>query len=431
MEAYSRLSRIALHISPNPSASLQGSSCSSDLGHIPKAAPDAIFVTNTLFKNDKDERKVNLGVGAYRTNEGKPLVLNVVKKAERLIVEDTKLDHEYLPIGGDGQFCEAARLLLFGTNFTPLKEGRVATVQSISGTGALRLACAFIKNWLPGRLVLISNPSWGNHHQIFDHTGLKYQNYRYWKESTRSLDLEGLVEDFKKAPEGSVILLHACAHNPTGVDPTEAQWKTIAQVIREKKHFPFFDSAYQGFASGDLDRDAWAIRYFGELGFEMLVCQSFAKNFGIYNERAGTLSVVAKDKKTAEAVYTQLEGIIRPMYSNPPAQGARVIKAILSDKQLYAEWTKELAGMADRIAQMRKALYDELKKLGTPGTWEHIITQIGMFSYTGLTKKQCEVLREEYHIYLLLNGRVSMAGVTPKNVGYVAKSIDEVVRKYK
>jgi len=424
-----RLNRVVNQLAPGQQG-LNANPCHAVLEKVPLAPPDAIFLTKNLFMKDKDPRKINLGVGAYRTNEGKPLVLNVVKKAEKLIVEDKKLDHEYLGIAGDDQFCTLSRELLFGKNYPAVKEERIATAQTISGTGAVRVGAAFVQKWLPGRTVYLSDPTWGNHNTILDHTGIKWVNYRYWKESTRSLDFDGMMEDLKKAPNGSVILLHACAHNPTGVDPTPEQWQGIARLMKEKDLVPFFDSAYQGFASGDLERDAYAVRYFGEQGFEMLVAQSYAKNFGLYNERAGALSIVAKDKKTAEACYSQLEAIIRPMYSNPPAHGCRIVKTILSTPALYDEWISELKGMANRIKQTRTMLFENLQKLGTPGDWKHIVSQIGMFSYTGLNKKQCEVLRDQLHVYLLLNGRISMAGINESNVEYLAKAIDEAVRKH-
>jgi len=237
-----------------------------------------------------------------------------------------------------------------------------------------------------------------------------------------------MLEDIGKAPEGSVMLLHACAHNPTGVDPTQEQWKEIAAVIKQRKHLTWFDSAYQGFASGDLERDAWALRYFTEQGFEMLACQSFAKNFGLYGERIGGLHVVTPSAASVAIVISQLNVIIRPLYSNPPKHGAQIVVRVLSDPELYAEWRSELSAMSNRIIQMRALLVQHLTKLGTPGDWSHITSQIGMFSFTGLTTKQCELLIKQHHIYLLTSGRISMAGINTKNVQYLAQCIDAVVR---
>lgn len=235
------------------------------------------------------------------------------------------------------------------------------------------------------------------------------------------------------APEGSIILLHACAHNPTGVDPTDAQWREIAEVIRAKKHFPFFDTAYQGFASGDLDRDAWSIRYFVEQGFELLVAQSFAKNFGLYGERAGCFHFVTAPtgpsaQDTVTRVASQLAILQRSEISNPPIYGARVASTVLNDDALFAEWKENLQTMSGRIISMRKALRGKLEELGTPGQWNHITDQIGMFSFTGLSEAQVEKLKKEFHVYLTKNGRISMAGLNTKNVEYFAKAVDKVVR---
>jgi aspartate/tyrosine/aromatic aminotransferase len=262
---------------------------------------------------------------------------------------------------------------------------------------------------------------------IFFEAGLAMAPYRYWDAKNRTLDIAGLVADLKAAPNGSIVLLHTCAHNPTGVDPTHEQWKQIAAVMKEKDHFPFFDSAYQGFATGDLDNDAWSLRYFVEQGFTLFCCQSFAKNMGLYGERTGTLSAVCKTASQARSVEGQLEAIARPMYSNPPKHGAQIAKTILKNPEFFAEWKEELKVMSGRIFAMRQALYNQLKKLGTPGTWEHVITQIGMFTFLGLTPQQCEVLISKYHIYLLKSSRISMAGLNTKNIEYFANAVHAVV----
>lgn len=236
-----------------------------------------------------------------------------------------------------------------------------------------------------------------------------------------------MVADISNAPEGAVIILHACAHNPTGCDPTEEQWRRLADVLEEKKLFPFFDSAYQGFASGDPNKDAFAVRYFVSRGFELFCAQSFAKNFGLYNERVGNLTVVQKDPKTTAAVSSQITLLIRGMYSNPPAFGARIVGSVLNDPELRQEWMDCIKTMSGRIIQMRQALFKELTKLGTPGTWTHITQQIGMFSYTGLNEEQSKQLIEKYHIYLLKSGRINMCGLNENNVPYVAKAIHAVV----
>jgi len=263
------------------------------------------------------------------------------------------------------------------------------------------------------------------------HADIPCKPYRYWNDKTRRLDITGMLSDLQNVPERSIILLHACAHNPTGIDPTPDQWKQICAVMKQRSLLPWFDSAYQGFASGDLDRDAWAIRYFVDQGCEMLASQSFAKNFGLYGERIGGLHIVTSDSKKVDDLISQLNVIIRAMYSNPPKQGAEIVKVILTNPQLLAEWKSELRAMSERITRMRTLLHEALKKQGTPGDWTHILNQIGMFSFTGLTTPQCEALIKKHHIYLVTTGRISLTGVNSSNVSYLAQAIDDVVRTIK
>jgi len=405
------------------------SGSSSVFSHINPAPLDPILGTSILFNNDKDPRKINLGIGAYRTDEGKPYVLNVVRKAEKLVMADPSRNMEYLPQQGDTVFSKAARELLFGSKSAALS--RIASVQTISGTGSLRVAAAFLRFFFPKTLVYYSNPTWGNHVTILQHADVPGKAYRYWNDKAKKLDINGMIEDLRNAPPRSVILLHACAHNPTGVDPTESEWKQICEAVRERNHLVWFDSAYQGFASGDLERDAWAIRYFVEQGLELIASQSFAKNFGLYGERIGAFHVVSADPKKVDDLISQINIIIRALYSNPPKHGAAIVKTVLTSPELFDEWKQELRIMSHRIIQMRQALVDQLKKLGTPGDWSHITSQIGMFSFTGLTPPQCETLVKKHHIYLLTSGRISMTGINTKNVAYLAQSIDDVVRNIK
>lgn len=253
--------------------------------------------------------------------------------------------------------------------------------------------------------VYVSNPTWANHNQIFTNVGLPVTTYPYFSAKTKGLDLDGMLATLRDAPAGSIIVLHACAHNPTGVDPTQEQWKQIAAVIRERHHFPFFDTAYQGFASGDLARDAWSIRYFTDLGLELCVAQSFAKNFGLYGQRAGAFHFVSAPGADATAasqnIASQLTLLQRAEISNPPAYGARIVSLILNDPNLFAQWEGDLRTMSGRIIEMRKGLRERLEAKGTPGTWDHITSQIGMFSFTGLTPTQVQVLREKWHIYMV------------------------------
>jgi len=255
-----------------------------------------------------------------------------------------------------------------------------------------------------------------------------YKSYTYWDPENRNLNLKGMLADIEAAPEGSIIMLHAAAHNPTGVDPTKEQWDEILAVCQAKKHICWFDSAYQGFATGCLDKDAYALRKFAESGLDLFVSQSFAKNFGLYGERAGTFSLTCGSPEIVKNVMSQMDIIIRNLYSNPPKHGANIVKIVLSNPELYQEWRDELLSMSLRIQDMRKALYDELVNLGTPGSWTHITSQIGMFSFTGLTPEQSKVMLEKHHVYMLPNGRISMAGVTSANAKYLASAIDDVVR---
>lgn len=321
--------------------------------------------------------------------------------------------------------------MLLGEDSPAIAAGRAFGVQTLSGTGSLRVGAELLNKHLKYTTFYYSAPTWENHHLVFVNSGFTSpRTYRYWNAKTRSIDFDGLIEDLRSAPENSVILLHACAHNPTGIDPSQEQWEKIADVMEERKLFPFFDSAYQGFASGDLDRDAWAVRYFVKRGFELICAQSYAKNFGLYNERVGNLACVISDASLVPAMKSQLTWIIRGMYSNPPAHGARVVANVLANKQLFDEWREHIKAMATRVIQMREALRAELIKLGTPGSWDHIVKQIGLFSYTGLTQRQSEHLVEEYHIYLLKSGRINMCGLNPANVQYMARAMHDAVLKF-
>ncbi|KAK9348350.1 pyridoxal phosphate-dependent transferase [Lipomyces starkeyi] len=409
------------------------SALSSSVFNVTVAPPDALFGVLAAYKADPSSQKVDVSVGAYRDNSGKPWVLPVVKKVDSILKDDPTLDHEYLPITGLPEFTTQSARLVLGATADAIKNNLVASVQTISGTGANHLGALFLSRHPPTTsagptTVYISSPTWPNHKQIFANVGIAVREYPYFDPKTLGLDINGFLGALESAEPGSIILLHACAHNPTGVDPTQDQWKQIADVMIRKDLFPFFDCAYQGFASGDLDRDAWAVRYFLSKGVELLVCQSFAKNFGLYGERAGALHVISATKEISTAVKSQLAVLQRSEISNPPAYGARIVAKVLNDPALFEEWTNDLKRMSGRIQEMRKALYDKLVELGTPGTWNHIIDQIGMFSFTGLTPAQVGKITKEYHVYLTSNGRISMAGLNTNNIDYFAKAVDNVVR---
>lgn len=304
-------------------------------------------------------------------------------------------------------------------------EKRIQGVQALSGTGGLAVFGKLLQRHGHTH-IYVPDPTWGNHNAIFKLAGLEVRKYRYYDATESGLDFTGMLEDLKQIPEGSVVLLHACAHNPTGMDPTLDQWKEISDTMKKQNLFPFFDSAYQGFASGDASTDAAAVRMFVEDGHYMAMVQSFSKNFGLYGHRVGALSFVADDADEAARVVSQSKLVIRPMYSNPPRHGARIVSTVLSDPQLTADFVSQCAGMADRINTMRSVLRQNLQDAGSTRDWSHITRQIGMFAYSGLSKEQVMEMREKHHIYCTLDGRISMAGVTSGNVEYMANAIHEV-----
>ncbi|GBG73434.1 hypothetical protein CBR_g16150 [Chara braunii] len=391
------------------------------------APEDPILGVTLAYNKDTSAVKLNLGVGAYRTEEGKPFVLESVRKAEAILAADRSRNKEYLPITGLAAFNKLSRELILENDCPALVENRVATIQCLSGTGSLRVGADFLAAHYPNAAIYLPDPTWGNHKGIFPASGLCMKKYRYYNSQSRGLDIEGMIKDLKSAPSGSVVLLHGCAHNPTGVDPLPEQWEVIRQVIRDKGHLPFFDCAYQGFASGDLSQDAAAVRSFAGDGGELLIAQSFAKNMGLYGERVGALSVVCRSEVIAKKLESQVKIIIRKMYSSPPIHGASIVTTVLGDKELREEWMSELRGMANRIIQMRKQLYDALILRETPGDWSHILNQIGMFTYSGLNKEQVAVMTRDYHVYMTSNGRISMAGLSPSTVPHLADAIHAAV----
>ncbi|KAJ2887515.1 aspartate transaminase aat1, partial [Coemansia aciculifera] len=404
--------------------------CLSAWAQVEMGPPDAILGITEAYKRDGDARKINLGVGAYRTDEGKPYVLNSVSKAEQSLLQKS-LDKEYLPITGHAKFTTAAVELAYGNGAADNASvlGRVAVTQSISGTGALRIGGAFLQRFTAGKAIYVPTPTWGNHGAVFRDCGLKVAGYRYYDPSTNGLNLGGMLEDIRAMPKGSLVLLHACAHNPTGVDPTPEQWAEIQRVVEENEHVAFFDMAYQGFASGNVDRDALALRSFvaGNKA-PVLLAQSFAKNMGLYGERVGCFSVVGADAGERDRLLSQVKILVRPMYSNPPVHGARIAGEVLADPGLRQMWLGEVKEMAERIIRMRAALRSKLEDLGSKKSWNHITDQIGMFCYTGLTPQQVDRLAQEFHVYLTRDGRVSIAGITTGNVEYLAESIHKVTK---
>lgn len=400
---------------------------------VPLGPPDPILGVTEAFKADKNPNKMNLGVGAYRDDHGRPFVLKSVREAEAQIAKH-HLNKEYLPITGDPAYVKRSVELAYGADNPAVKNDLIAATQSISGTGALRIGGAFLSRWYAkssggNPTIYLPTPSWGNHVPIFKDSGLEVGQYRYFDKKTNGLDFDAMLSDLKSIPNKSVVLLHACAHNPTGVDPSPAQWREISQVVKEKQHFAFFDMAYQGFASGDMDHDAFAVRLFLEDGHKIALSQSFAKNMGLYGERVGTFSIVTGDHDEKKRVESQIKILVRPMYSNPPLNGARIASEILGSKSLNTLWLSEVKKMAGRIITMRSELRNHLEyTYKSAHQWQHITNQIGMFCYTGLSATNVERLKSDFSVYLTKDGRISIAGISSGNVEYLAKAIHEVTK---
>lgn len=368
---------------------------------------------------DRHENKADLVIGAYRTDEGKPWVLPFIKDLEQKFISDPSYNHEYQMFLGMVKFNELAPKLLLGERSPALLEGRAFGAQTLSGTGALRVGAEFLVQHLRYKTVYLSAPTWDNHPLLFCNSGFKdIRYYHYWDPATRGVDFRGMLEDIEKAPEDSVIVLHMAAHNPTGCDLTQEQWQQVADIMEKRNLFPFIDAAYQGYATGDLERDAWPVRYLVQRGFEIFVAQSFSKNMALYGERIGCLTVVLAEGRAQDAtnILGQLKLIARAMYISPPKYGAEIVSRVLSDPALMEEWKKCLKVMVDRIQAMRSGLKERLQKLGTPGNWDHITNQIGMFSYLGLTPPQVEYLRVKHHVHMLSTGRANMCGLSSKNI---------------
>nr|AIT70254.1 aspartate aminotransferase [Grateloupia livida] len=396
--------------------------------NVPQAPPDPILSLTALYRSDPSPNKVSLGVGAYRTSEGKPYVLPVVRTVEQQIAADPTTNHEYLPQDGLSDFNRLSARLILGSDSPALRDARCVTVQALSGTGALRVGFTFIATFMGPRHVYVSKQTWSNHRNVVPQSGLPpTRDYSYFDSTTGAVNIEAMLQDLRAAPSGSVILLHGCAHNPTGADPTNQDWQRILQVVKTNRLIPFFDNAYQGFASGNLDTDAWSTRLFVNSGIDVIIAQSYAKNMGMYGQRVGALNFVCANPEPVNAIRTQLKATIRAMYSSPPLHGARVAAQILGDEKLFHEWEEELLKMSGRIKEMRLRLRDALIANGAPGKWDHIVSQIGMFSYTGLTSQQVSFMQEKYHIYMTSNGRISMAGLTASNIEYVANAMKDAV----
>jgi aspartate/tyrosine/aromatic aminotransferase len=390
------------------------------------APPDAILGLSEAFKADPNPKKINLSVGVYQDSTGKTPILESVRKAGQLVLERQK-SMSYLPIPGSPAYASAVQQLMFGKGHEVETSGRAVTSHTPGGTGALRVAADFIHQQLPKATVWLTQPTWPNHPQIFAAAGVPTKSFPYFDAKTNSLALAECLGAIQQIPAGDVVMLHGCCHNPTGIDPAPDQWQKLADAIYGRGLLPMLDFAYQGFAAG-IEEDAAGLQAFARPGAEIIVCSSFSKNFGLYCERVGALTVVAKDKAAADKVQSQVKVCIRSNYSNPPAHGAELVTTVLSDPELRKEWIGEVAQMRDRINGMRQLLVNTLKAKGVPGDYSFITRQRGMFSFSGLTPPQVEALKQKYAIYVVGSGRINVAGITEQNVGPLCDAIADVVK---
>ena len=389
------------------------------------APRDPILGLNEQFAADTNPQKVNLGVGVYYDDNGKLPLLDCVRQAEKQLLEAPKA-RGYLPIDGIAAYDQGVKNLVFGTGSEPVKSGRVATVQGLGGTGGLKVGADFLKRLNPNAKVLISDPSWENHRALFAQAGFIVESYPYYDASRRGLNFDGMLAALNAAPAGTVVVLHACCHNPTGYDITAAQWDQVVAACKARGLVPFLDMAYQGFGQG-IAEDGAAVAKFTASGQTFLVSTSFSKSFSLYGERVGALSVLCTDKAEADRVLSQLKIMIRTNYSNPPTHGGTVVATVLNTPALRAMWEQELGVMRVRIKQMRSALVERLKAAGVQQDMSFITDQVGMFSYSGLSKDQMVRLRSEFGVYGTDTGRMCVAALNSKNIDYVCQSIAKVL----
>jgi len=390
------------------------------------APRDPILGLNEAFNADTRSTKVNLGVGVYFDDNGKIPLLGAVRAAEKARLEAAP-PRGYQPIEGPVAYATAVQNLLFGADSAIIRDGRVVTAQALGGTGALRIGADLIKRIVPDTTVYISDPSWENHRALFEAAGFPVDTYPYYDPATRGANAEAMIAKLNTLPAGSVIVLHACCHNPTGADLTEAQWAEVVKACAARGLIPFLDMAYQGFADG-IEPDAVAVNLFSASGLSFFVSSSFSKSFSLYGERVGALSIVTQSKDESTRVLSQLKRVIRTNYSNPPIHGGAIVAAVLSTPALRAEWEAELAGMRDRIRAMRTGLVEQLAARKVDQDFSFVIKQRGMFSYTGLTTAQVERMKEEFGIYAVGTGRICLAALNTKNLDYVADAIAAVIK---
>lgn len=404
---------------------------------IPLAPPDKILGISEAYQKDSNPNKINLGVGAYRDNSGNPIVFPSVKKAETVLLE-AETNKEYTGITGSKNFQKVVKNFIFNNsgkdaNGAKLISGnRIVTAQTISGTGSLRVIADFLKRFYSSSKVIVPKPTWANHVAVFTDAGLSADFYAYYDKENNRLDFDNLKKSIASAEDESIILLHACCHNPTGMDLTAEQWEEVLELVQKKKLFPLVDMAYQGFASGSPYKDIGLIRRMNELVVDgkiptYALCQSFAKNMGLYGERTGSISIITESADDSAAVESQLKKLIRPMYSSPPIHGSRIVETIFSDKNLLEEWLSDLDSVVGRLNVVRDKLYEQLDK--TNYNWDHLLKQRGMFIYTGLSAEQVIELREKYSVYATEDGRFSISGVNEDNVDILADAVNKVIKK--
>jgi aromatic-amino-acid transaminase len=390
------------------------------------APRDPIFGLTEAYVADARPGKVNLGVGVYCDDNGRIPLLRAVREAERARVE-AGIPRGYLPIEGLAAYDAAVQKLLFGADSPLISAGRLVTAQALGGTGALKIGADFLKRINPQAQVLISDPSWENHRGLFEGAGFKVATYPYYDAQTHGVDFGAMCSALSAAPAGTIVALHACCHNPTGVDLSIEQWREVARICKAQGHVPMLDIAYQGFAEG-VDADAAAVRLFADAGLSFFVASSFSKSFSLYGERVGALTIVTGSTEESARVLSQLKRVIRTNYSNPPTHGGSIVAAVLADPKLRALWEEELAEMRNRIKSVRKALVDGLKARGVERDFSFVLEQNGMFSYSGLSPAQVDRLRNEFGIYAVSSGRICVAALNSKNIDYVCDALAAVLR---
>jgi aromatic-amino-acid transaminase len=395
------------------------------LSGVEMAPRDPILGLTEAYNADKNPKKVNLGVGVYTGDDGKVPLLECVRRAEHQLVEQP-VARNYLPIDGLAAYDKAVQSLVFGADSPALKEGRIVTIQTLGGTGGLRVGGDFLRRTAPSASLWISDPSWENHRAVFESAGFKVNTYAYYDAKTRGVNFDGMLAALKAMPAGDIVLLHACCHNPTGVDLSEAQWKAVVETMTARGLVPFLDIAYQGFGDG-LDSDGSAVRLFAQSGLPLLVANSFSKSFSLYGERVGSLNVVAGTSDEGARVLSQIKRLVRSNYSNPPTHGSKIVAAVLASPELRTLWEQELGQMRDRIKSMRKLLVETIHARVPGADFSFITKQRGMFSYSGLTKEQVVRMREEFAVYAIESGRICVAALNTKNVDYSADAIAKVI----